>query len=208
MNLVDMRALVRRDLRDEDAANYRWTDAEVDRAIQRATKEFSGYLPKEEKATIATTNGSRDISISTLTNRIKVHAVEYPVGKFPLRYQRYSLYQDTITLLGDTVPDGTNCYIFWGKLHTIVADSSTIPVQHEDLVALGASAFAALAWGVYATDKVTTGGRDVDRDYQNYARTSLRQFFGQLKELKRKVESKRLYTPATGGYSQTSDQGP
>jgi len=208
MNLSDMRALVRRDLRDEDSSNYRWSNDEVDRAILRATKEFSGYLPKEEKATIATTNGSREIDISSLTGRIRIYAVEYPVGKFPPRYQRFSYWQDKLILLGDTVPDGSNCYVFWGKLHTIDATSSTIPLQYEDLVALGASAFAALAWGVYATDKVTTGGRDVDRDYQSWGRATIKEFYNQLKQLKRKLEAKRLYTPATGGYSKTSDRGP
>jgi len=31
MNLMDMRAIVRRDLHDEDANNYRWTNDELDR---------------------------------------------------------------------------------------------------------------------------------------------------------------------------------
>ena len=33
MNLTEMRARVRQDLKDTDAANYIWTDAEVDAAI-------------------------------------------------------------------------------------------------------------------------------------------------------------------------------
>ncbi len=36
MNLTQMRAIVRRDLHDEDAANYRWTNDEIDRHIARA----------------------------------------------------------------------------------------------------------------------------------------------------------------------------
>ena len=34
MNLSEMRTIVRRDLHDEDAGNYRWTDDELDRHIQ------------------------------------------------------------------------------------------------------------------------------------------------------------------------------
>ena len=45
MNLTDMRTRVRQDLQDTDSANYRWTDDEVDGAIQRAVREFSFLLP-------------------------------------------------------------------------------------------------------------------------------------------------------------------
>ncbi len=41
MNLTDMRTLVRRDLHDEDATSYRWTNDELDRHIARALKDFS-----------------------------------------------------------------------------------------------------------------------------------------------------------------------
>ena len=50
MNLGDMRTIVRRDLHDEDAANYRWTDDELDRHIAHAVKDFSEYLPYQQKA--------------------------------------------------------------------------------------------------------------------------------------------------------------
>ncbi len=158
MTLTDMRALVRRDLHDEDAANYRWTDDELDRHIARALKEFSEALPLEQKATLATTASSREISITSLTNRIMIEAVEYPVGQFPQRYQRFALWNDTLTLLGSEIPDGSNCYIYYGKLHTLDGASSTIPAQYEDLVATGAAGYAALEWGVYSINKVNTGG--------------------------------------------------
>jgi len=76
MTLTEMRAIVRRDLHDEDAANYRWSDDELDRHIAHAVKEFSEAIPYEQKATIATASGSREIDISTITDRIMVEAVE------------------------------------------------------------------------------------------------------------------------------------
>ncbi len=106
MNLTDMRNIVRRDLHDEDAGNYRWTDNEIDRHIAHAVKDFSGYLPWEQKTTIATTSGSREIDISAVTGRVMVEAAEYPVDNFPRRYQRFSLWGDTLSLLGDEIPDG------------------------------------------------------------------------------------------------------
>ena len=101
MNLSEMRAIVRRDLKDEDAANYRWTDDELDRHITHTVREFSEVIPYEQKVTKATTLGSRDVDISSLSDRIMVQAVEYPVDKFPKQLQRFILWGDTVTLLGD-----------------------------------------------------------------------------------------------------------
>ena len=65
MNLGDMRTLVRRDLHDEDSGNYRWTNDELDRHISRAVKDFSEAIPYEQKATKATTSGSRELDNET-----------------------------------------------------------------------------------------------------------------------------------------------
>ena len=125
MNLSDMRTLVRRDLKDEDNSNYRWQDNEIDRAIGRAVAELSRYVPREMKSTIATVDGSREIDISSLTDRVSVDRVEFPIDETPRQFQRFSVYADTITLIGDVEGDGEDCYIYWGKVHTL--DGSTSP---------------------------------------------------------------------------------
>ncbi len=109
MNLGDMRTIVRRNLRDEDASSYRWTNDELDRHIAHAVRELSEALPLEQKTILATVSGSREIDISAITDRVMVEAVEYPAGYFPKRYQRFSLWGDIITLLGDDIPDGLEC---------------------------------------------------------------------------------------------------
>ena len=40
MNLSEMRTTVRRDLKDEDASNYRWTNDELDRHIAKRAEQF------------------------------------------------------------------------------------------------------------------------------------------------------------------------
>lgn len=119
MNLSDMRTIIRRDLHDEDSNNYRWTDDELDRHIAHAVKEFSQALPLEDTTLIATTAGSRELDISDLTDRVMVEAVEYKVGNFPPTYQRFSLWKDTLTILSDEVPDGSDAKVYYGKLHTL-----------------------------------------------------------------------------------------
>ena len=102
--IADMRARLRKDLHDEDSANYRWTDGELDRHIQRAVRDFSLASPLEAKAALTTAPDSRDVSIASLTDVVGIEAVEYPTGKYPPAYIRYSVWLNTLTMLIDAVP--------------------------------------------------------------------------------------------------------
>ena len=210
MNLSEMRTIVRRDLHDEDANNYRWTDDELDRHIAHTVKEFSEALPLEQKATKATTSGSREIDISTVTDRIMVEAVEYPGDKFPKRYQRFTLWGDTLTLLGDEVPNGSNAYIYYGKLHTLDATGSTISTMHEDLIAAGAEGYAATEWAIYAINQVNVGGDMTPREFLTWGKERLRFFKDELKRLGRRnrVRLRSLYKPYYPAVSKATDYGP
>ncbi len=210
MNLTEMRTLVRRDLRDEDAANYRWTNDELDRHIARAVKDFSEHLPLEQKTLKATTAGSRDIDISTITNRVMVEAVEYPVGRFPRRYQPFALWGDTLTIIGDEIPDGSDACIYYGKLHTLDASTSTIPSQYENLIASGACGYAAVEWAVFAINRVNVGGGMTPREFQDWGRDRLRYFREELARLGRRnrVRVRSLYKPYYPVVSKTADFGP
>jgi hypothetical protein len=185
MNLSDMRTLVRRDLKDEDASNYRWTNDEIDRAIGRAVAELSRYVPREMKSTIATVDGSREIDISSLTDRVSVDRVEFPIGEIPRSFQRFTIYADTITLIGNVEGDGKDCYIYWGKVHTLDVSTSTVPTHLEDVLALGAEAYAVLAQTQYRTDTAGFGGEQADRDYQTWGNSMLEEFKSQLKRFGR-----------------------
>lgn len=210
MNLSEMRAILRRDLHDEDATNYRWTDNELDRHIARAVKEFSEALPYEQRATMASTADSRELDISSLNDRIMVEAVEYPIDKFPKRYQRFSLWGDILTILGDEVPDGSNAYIYYGKLHTLDAVSSTIPQNLDDLIAAGAAGYAAVEWAVYAINRVNVGGIMTPREFLTWGNERLRYFKTELKRLSRRnrVRVRSLYKPYSPPVSKTTDYGP
>ncbi len=210
MNLSEMRAIVRRDLHDEDSGNYRWSDDELDRHIAHAVTDLSEYLPREQKATQATTADSRELDISSLANRIMVEAVEYPVDKFPKSYQRFSLWGNTLTLLGDEIPDGSDCYIYYGQLHTLDATTSTIPARHEDLVAAGASGYAAVEWAIYAVNRVNVGGTETGEDLLAWGQARLKLFRDELRRLGRKnrVRARALYRPHFPSVSKSTDYGP
>jgi len=210
MNLTEMRAIVRRDLHDEEAANYRWTNDELDRHIAHAVKDFSEAIPNEQKAVKATMAGSREIDISTVTDRVMVEAVEYPVDKFPRRFQRFALWGNNLTLLGDEVPDGSNAYIYYGKLHTLDASGSTIPAKHEDLIVIGAGGYAATEWAVYAINRVNVGGTMTPEEFLTWGKEKLAYFRSALRRLSRRnrVRVRSLYQPYYPAVSPTTDYGP
>ena len=210
MTLSEMRTVVRRDLHDEDANNYRWTDDELDRHIAHAVKEFSEAIPYQQKATKATISGSREIDISNLSDRVMVEAIEYPADRFPKKYQRFSLWGDTLTILGDELPDSSNCYIYYGNLHTLDAASSTIPAQYEDLVAAGAGGYAAIEWAVFAINRVNVGGSITPREFLAWGNEKLSYFKSELKRLGRRnrVRIRQLYKPYYQPVSKSTDYGP
>jgi hypothetical protein len=195
MDLSTMRSIVRRDLKDEDAENYRWSDDELDRHIAHAVKEFSEAVPHPAKATLPTTAGSRVIDISPLTDRVMVEAVEYPVDKFPPGYQKFALWGQVLTLFGDELPDGSNCNIYYGMLHTLDGQGSTIPTKDEDLIATGAEGYAAVEWASYAINRVSVGGTTTPKEFLNWGNDKLKQFRKELQRLGRRnrVRIRQLY---------------
>ncbi len=77
---------VRRELGDTDAANARWSADDLEQHLRHALEAVSLVLPREERAELLTTAGSREVSIQTLADRIAVEAVEYPAGNYPATY--------------------------------------------------------------------------------------------------------------------------
>ena len=194
--IITIRARVRQDLHDEDSSAYRWTDAVLDRHIGRAVGEYSLRAPFEQKSTVTTTGGSRDISVASLTNLVGVEAVEWPVGEFPPRLVGFSAWQTTLTLDTSAAPNGVeNVNVSWTKLHTFDGAGSTLPVAHEDLVALGAAGYAALDWTSFATNRINTGGDDVWGRYKAFGEERLRDFRREIARIGRNqtVRQRRLY---------------
>jgi hypothetical protein len=195
MDLNTMRSIVRRDLKDEDAGDYRWSDDELNRHIARAVKEFSEAVPLPAKATLPTTADSRVIDISPLTDRVMVEAVEYPLGLFPPIYQTFALWGHALTLFGEETPDGSDCAVYYGILHTLDADGSTIHTRHEDLVATGAAGYAAVELASYTINRVSLGGSTTPKEFLAWGNERLKQFRSELRRLGRRnqVRIRQLY---------------
>ncbi len=211
MNLSELRGRIRKDLHDEDSSSYRWADAALDRHIDHALRELGEATPQQAKATLQTGAGSRELSMASLTGLIAVEAVEYPTGLYPPAYVPFSLWGGTLTLLTERVPSsGEQVNVYYGKAHVVDANGSTAPAHLEDLLAMGAEAYAALEWASYATNRVNVGGADTWREYQLWGQERLASFLAGLARHGRRnaVRVRRLYAPALPTGSQSTDWGP
>lgn len=210
MNLTEMTAALRCDLHDEDDSNYRWTDAELEHHLLHAVNEFSEALPLEQTVTIATTDGSREVDISSLEGLVNIAAVEYPTENFPRQFQRFSFWAETLLLLGVTVPDGADCCIYYGKLHSLGESTSTVPVRYDDLILCGGAAYALLEWAAYAVNRVNLGGNAAVGQFLTLGKEKLSLFRYELKQHGRRnqVRSHQLYCPPQGSGLMTTDFGP
>lgn len=210
--IATIRARIRQDLHDEDSSAYRWADAVLDRHISQTVRELSLVAPLEATASLTTTGGSREVSIATAAaNRVAVEAVEYPTGRYPRSYARFSLWADTLTLLVEGPPAGAEpITLYYTKLHILDANGSTLPAAQEDMVAAGAAAYAALEWASFATNRVNVGGEDTWRHYLAWGQERLAAFHQALAGLSRQRALKpvRLYAPAQPQPSQSTDWGP
>ena len=210
-NLATIRASVRKDLHDEDAAAFRWTDAVVDRHINRALLEYSQVRPLEAKTTLQTVAGSRDIDVSGLTPRVRVVAAEWPAGEYPPAYVPFVQWGDTLTLDVTSAPAATeDVNVYWHKTHTING-SVTFPSSHDDIIAGGAAGYAALEWASFASNRVNIGGQDAWGRYMEFANVRLEQFRHALRALPdaNRLRTGRFYTPQVARLrSQTTDPGP
>jgi len=204
-----MITLVRQDLHDRDSASYRWSDEELARQVSRALKEFSDEVPLPARATLPTVSDSREVDISALTDRIMIEAVEYPLLSFPPDYQQFTVWGDALNIISGGEPDGSNCYIYYGRLHTLDAGGSTIPARYEDIVAVGACGYAAVEWAVYAVNRVNVGGTLTSREYLEWGNRKLDDFRRELKRLGRKdrVRVSSLYQPYHPLVNQSGDYG-
>jgi hypothetical protein len=189
-------ALLRIDLHDEDSNNYRLVDATLERHIERAVAEFSIARPLEQKDTLSTTDGSRELDVSGLASLVSIDAVEYPVDEDPRRFVQWSLWAEVLEMLIDETPgDAEDVDVYWTALHLVDGDGSTVPAQYDALLLTGAAGYAAVEWSSYATNRANVAGPVAVRDYGSWGQERLRVFQQGLRRLRR-LRSSRLYTPA------------
>ena len=193
MNLTEIRARVREDLQDTDSQNYRWTDDEVDGAIDRVVTEYSLHAPIEQQDNIATTEGDTELDISSLTGLLEVESVEFPIGRSPKYLQKTEYWAGHLYM--EDEGNGNDARVRWLKKHILTAESTTIPTEHEEIIILGATGYLAMSASAYTVDRASIAGRHATINYKAWGKERLDRYDKKLKAVSRssKVIPHQLY---------------
>jgi len=206
-----LRQQLRIDLQDEVVASERWSDDTLNRHLEAALNELSLHAPLEKKTALTTVSNSRDIDVSSLTPRMRIVAVEHPTGEYPPSYAPYTLWADTLTLDIVTEPTGAEAVnVFWEGVHTLIPTPTFDPVMDELLI-IGAAAFAAIEWASKASNQLNTGGDETWGRYMDFGTEKLTLFRKKLAALPQvsRVRTSRIFTPTPSILrSQDTDPGP
>ena len=194
MNLVEMRARVREDLQDTDSQNYRWTDDEVDGAIDRVVIEYSLHAPIEQQDDIATTEGDTELDISSLSVLLEIESVEFPMGQSPKYLQSTEYWAGHLYM--EDEGNGEDARLRWLKKHTLNVESTTIPAEHEEIIVLGATGYLAMSASAYTVDRASIAGRHATINYKAWGIERLKRYDQQLRQIARanRVIQRQLYT--------------
>jgi len=194
MNLTEMRARVREDLQDTDSQNYRWTNDEVDGAIDRVVMEYSVHAPIEQQSDIATTDGDTELDISTLTGLVKIESVEFPLGESPKHLQHIEYWAGHLYMQDEG--DGTDARVRWMKKHALTAESTTIPAHHEEIIVLGATGYLAMSASANTVDRAFIAGRYGTQSYKAWGIERLKRYDFKLQEISHmnRIVRRNLYS--------------
>jgi hypothetical protein len=193
--LTDLRNQIRKDLHDEDSDNYRWTDAVLNRHIERALAEFSAAWPRTATTTINAVTQTREYdlsAISDLAHRPAAFvAVEWPYDAaapaYPPNLTPFRVFANRLYLLSTTAPAAGDVIRVWYTLPHVLSESEkTLAPEDEPVVALGAAAYAALERESYAAERITPTGRTTE-EYRIWGQRALERFQALLADRRRQA---------------------
>ena len=101
-----------------------------------------------------------------------------------------------LVLLDAGLPDGSDCGIRYGALHTLDDQGSSVPAQFGDLVAAGAEGYALMAWAAFTANRVSLGGEETSATFLAQGQQRLDWFRSQLRahNHRNRMKVRRFYT--------------
>ena len=148
--LSAIRATVRQFLHDElvEGVTQDFEDDEIDLRVQEVVAEISERRPYVVKETLKTTDGSRELDISSIVDLLEIEKLEYPTGSDPRDYRNLiEIDAETIEIDTTLTPSADeDVYLYCRKLHQLTESTSTLNPQLERVLVDGSVAKVALGW--------------------------------------------------------------
>lgn len=188
----------------KDVSNEVWSTTEISRAIARALREYNQVNPQLLITTKTLAADGWEIDISAITGYVSVTRVwfDYDASdpEHPPRYTDFEMWPGNILFIKDEdePQNGDVLRIWYTKIQTINgldgATATTVPLQDEEVIVLGATAYCALSEAVDSAGEVTVHPDDMTT-FQKWGEARLNQFRSLLEALKQREvrkEDKRV----------------
>lgn len=205
--LAGFESNVRNDLKDLDSTNYLWATTELDRHIQHAVNDYQKIYPLLAEETITVVpdgngNTRRQSAGSPLpAGYLWTEKVEYPIDHDPpsyLIFREELIDQGTLYLpTGDPPAVGDLLKIWYAGVHSLTTSSSTLPTEHEEVITLGAVAYAAQAGTRYAVGRLNASAW-TPRGLQEFASERMAAYLAVLRTLRDSYSSAGTPNPRWG----------
>jgi|GEM_PF-2331655 len=205
--LAAMETNVRNDLKDLDSTAYLWATTEIDRHIAHAVADFQRIAPVVSNVTITVladaNNNTRRQSVGSPlpTGYLYAMRAEYPIDHDPPQYLIFreeipeggSLYFST----GDPPLAADPLKIWYASGHTLSNATSTIPQEHEELIVLGAVAYAARSSTRYTAARLNATGW-TPRGLAAFATEQMKEYVRELERVRADLATAGLPVPQWG----------
>ena len=180
-----------------DSGNDIWSTGDVDEGIRQALHEYSKTRPLRAVSSIELDATGREIDVSSLTGLLGVLEVwcDYTstAPEFPANVRAFQHWRDEskIYVNDDYEPaSGDVVRVFYTTLQTLSgldsATATTVPLDDETLLALGAAGYAATARAIDLTEQVTLD-RLTAQQTRAWGLAKLQEFRAGLKTVARRM---------------------
>lgn len=209
--LTAMVTNARNDLKDLDSSSYLWADSELQRHIQHAVNDYQKILPMLAEVTItvvADGNGAtrrQSVGSPLPTGYLWTERVEYPIDNDPpayLVFREELVDQGTLYFpVGDPPTAGDSLKVWYAGVHTLGNSTSTLPTEHEEIISLGAVAYAAQAAERYSAGRLNASAW-TPKGMQDFADKAMADYLAVLTALRSSYGSAGVPRPQWGQVDQ------
>ena len=149
-----------------DSGNAIWSTGDIDEGIRQALHEYSKTRPLRAVDTLSISADGREIDISSLTDLLSVREIwcDYTAAdpEDPPNRRAFMFWPDQSKLYVNDVyepQNGDTMRVFYTKMQTLngldSATATTVDLDDESLIAIGAAGYAATSRAVDLAEQVT-----------------------------------------------------
>lgn len=205
LTLMSLRERVEQMLADR--GNVIWDRTWLEEAIRQALLEYSLINPQQAMTTLAISADAHELDISSISGLLAVTQVWVPYTssnpEHPPNVRAFEHWVDSQTLYFPDyqLQNGETARLFYTKLRIISGldgeTTTTFPINHEILLAIGSAGYAATSRAVDLTEQVSVG-QHTTQQVRGWGLSKLQEFRVGLHAVTRRLATRnpsRIDTP-------------